>query len=652
MRTQNERKLKHVLGSLSADISRVEELQDELTRSEEKYRTILDEMDEGYYEVDANGKLTFLNDATARMYGCTREEMMGMSYKAYTPREGWKAIVEDYSRVFITGNPHRHRIGVGQKKDGSLTYREDSIFPIRNERNEIVGLRGIARDITESKMAEEAMATQKRFIENVIDSLPGIFYVIGEDLSFTLYNKNALEVSGYSAEEVPALRALDIVAPEDRDRVTEILTETFIKGSATMEANIITKDGRRIPYSMTGTSAKVGDKTYLLGMAIDITERRAAEQAREKSEANYRLLAENTTDVVTIMDMELNIVWLSSSSEKLTGYTREEQRRLPIARQMTQESLERAITQFADELEREKCGGVALDRHADLQLEIYHKDGHTLWTENKIQFIRDSEGTPVNILMQGRDITARKKAEDALQKTLEDLKRSNEELEQFAYVASHDLQEPLRMVSSYVQLLEKRYKDSLDQDAHDFIGYAVNGARRMQNLINDLLSYSRVGTRGKPFKPVESLDIFNAAINNLEVAIAEAGATVEHGELPRVVVDEIQMTQVLQNLVGNAVKFHGAIPPVVRVDAVRKDGDWVFSVKDNGIGIDPQFYERIFLVFQRLHGNEYPGTGIGLSVARKIVQRHGGQIWLESQPGAGTTFYFSIPAREEGGKNE
>jgi light-regulated signal transduction histidine kinase (bacteriophytochrome) len=262
--------------------------------------------------------------------------------------------------------------------------------------------------------------------------------------------------------------------------------------------------------------------------------------------------------------------------------------------------------------------------------------------------IRDDKGKAVAVLMQGRDISARKKAEETLHKTMDELKRSNEELQQFAYVASHDLQEPLRMVSSYVQLLEKRYKDRLDPDAHDFINYAVSGARRMQNLINDLLSYSRVGTRGKPFQLVDCSEVLYAATSNLEVAIRENEAVIEHDDLPQVMGDEGQLIQVFQNIIGNAVKFHGKEPPHIRVCAELQGDEWVFSIKDNGIGIDPQFFERIFLVFQRLNGNEYPGTGIGLSIARKIVQRHGGRMWPESQPGEGSTFYFTVPRREQG----
>ncbi|MDX2242419.1 MAG: response regulator [Leptolyngbyaceae cyanobacterium bins.302] len=228
----------------------------------------------------------------------------------------------------------------------------------------------------------------------------------------------------------------------------------------------------------------------------------------------------------------------------------------------------------------------------------------------------------------------------------QELTRSNAELQQFAYIASHDLQEPLRMVTSYLQLLERRYKDRLDADANDFIQYAVDGALRMRRLIHDLLTYSRIGTRGRPFELTSAQEAVDRAIANLQVAIAESTAEITYQHLPTLQADPTQLTQLFQNLIGNGIKFRSQASPQVQIAANRLDDAWLFSVQDNGIGIDPQYADRIFVIFQRLNNRvEYAGTGIGLAVCKKIVERHGGKIWMQSALGAGATFYFTIPDR-------
>jgi signal transduction histidine kinase len=284
----------------------------------------------------------------------------------------------------------------------------------------------------------------------------------------------------------------------------------------------------------------------------------------------------------------------------------------------------------------------------DIDYRVVAADQTVHYLSTRAAVLRDESDQPLRMTGVVHDITERKRVEAVLAQHMKELARSNAELEQFAYVASHDLQEPLRMVASYTQLLARRYRGRLDADADEFVGYAVDGANRMQSLIEDLLSFSRVGTRGRPFDRVEGEAILDQALTQLRLTIDERGAGVTHDPLPSVVGDASQLTQLLQNLIGNAIKFHGQESPRVHVAAQPHDQDWLFSVRDNGIGIDPQFRERIFVIFQRLHSrSEYPGTGIGLAICKKIVERHGGRIWVESEPGRGAVFFFTLPQKQD-----
>ncbi len=272
-----------------------------------------------------------------------------------------------------------------------------------------------------------------------------------------------------------------------------------------------------------------------------------------------------------------------------------------------------------------------------------HKNSDLFWVNLTVSLMRDTNNSPIYFINVVEDITTRKEAEDKLGQTIEALIRSNAELEQFAYVASHDLQEPLRMVSSFVQLLADRYKGKLDAEAEKYIKIALDGASHMQNLIQDLLMFSRVTSRGQMFQNVNVDDVLNQVLNDLSVSIQESHSVISIDHMPTVYADPTQLGQVFQNLISNAIKFRGEQPPNIHIGARQQTGEWIFSIADNGIGIDKKYFDKLFVIFRRIQPRgKYPGTGIGLATCKKIVERHGGRIWVESELGKGSTFFFSI----------
>jgi PAS domain S-box-containing protein len=357
-------------------------------------------------------------------------------------------------------------------------------------------------------------------------------------------------------------------------------------------------------------------------------ERKRVEQALLEAREYAENIEETVREPLLVLDADLRVVSANRSFYQAFKVTPEEaegqfiydlgnrQWEIPRLRELLEEILPENTTFENFEVE-----------HDFLTI------GRRVMLLNARRIYREANKTQL-ILLAIEDVTERKEAE-RLKRTLAELDRSNKELEQFAYVASHDLQEPLRMVSSYVQLLARRYRGKLDADADEFIQYAVDGVTSMQNLINALLAYSRVSTRGQDFVPTDCQAVFDRAVAHLQAAIEESGAVVTHGPLPTVIADATQLEQLFQNLIGNAIKFRSDKQPEVNVRAERKDYEWLFSVQDNGIGINPDYHQRIFGIFERLHGTEYPGTGIGLAICKKIALRHGGRIWVDSRPERG-----------------
>jgi PAS domain S-box-containing protein len=359
--------------------------------------------------------------------------------------------------------------------------------------------------------------------------------------------------------------------------------------------------------------------------------------ALRESEERFRAMFEKAAVGIAMVDPDGRWLRVNPSLCGITGYPEAELLGLTLQDITHPEDLSMDLAA----IQRVLSGRI--DTY-DMEKRYIRKDGAVIPIHLTVSLVREMDGTPGYFVFIVEDISMRKAAEEKLARALEELERSNRELEQFAYVASHDLQEPLRMVSSYTQLLARHYEGQLDEKAKKYIDYAVDGAVRMQQLINDLLTFARVGTRGAPFKPVDTHALLGVVIKNLAISISEARAIVTNDDLPVVSADASQLTMVFQNLMANAIKFRGETPPHIHVSATERDREWIFSVKDNGIGIDRKYADRIFVIFQRLHTREeYSGTGIGLAICKRIIARHGGRIWFESETGRGATFFFTIP---------
>jgi len=510
---------------------------------------------------------------------------------------------------------------------------------------------------TMRKRAEALIASgiwYHRLFETTKD---GILILDAETGMIVDVNPFLVETLGFSHEQLLGKRIWEIGFFKDiiknKANFLELQQKEYIRYE---DLPLETADGRRIDVEFVSNVYRVGHQKVMQCNIRDITEHKRAEEALMISETCYRRLFETAKHGILLLDAKSGrITDVNPYLVEMSGYSHEElsgKKLWKIGLFKDIQSIKKAFL----ELQKKKY-----IRYDHLPLET--KDGKSMEVEfvSNAYWVDHQEVIQCNI----RDISERKRAEERLKQKTDELGRSNKELEQFAYVASHDLQEPLRMVTSYVQLLARRYKDQLDADADEFITFAVDGATRMQKLIDDLLIYSRVGRRDKEFEPTDCETTLQESLNNLKVSIDERGARVTHDLLPTVMADCLQLTQLFQNLIGNAIKFHGDEPPHIHVSCKSieewelQNGElkseirnpkskikkgWIFSVTDNGIGVAPEFAERIFIIFQRLHDREkYPGTGIGLAVCKKIVERHGGRIWVESEPGKGSTFYFTIP---------
>jgi PAS domain S-box-containing protein len=616
-----------------------------------------------------------------------------------TDSEAWRKLVPQVIESLNIRSVMAVPLVLADNPIGLMDFSRDEPFTeLEMERaNIFAGQLAIA---IERKQAEDTLRAERDKTQKYLDTAGVIFLVIETDGTISIINQKGCELLGYEQEQVIGKRWTEHFVPPNVRQYLETVLQTLLVGEVEpveyFENPVLTKSGeeRIIAWHNTILRDELGNISGILSSGEDITDIKRAEEMLWQRTAQLSLLNVIGNKIAAVLDLDnlldkatqlvqesfgyhhAAIFTMNHDHDELVMRTKAgsfahlypPDHRLKLGQGMVGWAGLHGETLLANDVEAEP-------RHVNLYPDILPNGSELsvpLRVAGEIVGVLDVQSPQRNAFDDNdvivietladqiaiaienarlyeelqQELTDRQRAEKRLEHYATELERSNRELEQFAYIASHDLQEPLRMVTSYLQLLEQRYKGKLDQDADDFINYAVDGAARMRMLINDLLTYSRVSTHAKPFAPTDCSEILNHALSNLSVAIEESEATITFDDLPIVEADATQLTQVFQNLIGNAIKFHKPdVPPCIHISAERQEAAWRFSVRDNGIGIAPEHSKRIFLIFQRLHTRaEYPGTGIGLAVCKKIIERHGGRIWVTSKPGAESTFYFTVPA--------
>ena len=617
--------------------------------SEERWRSIVDSANDGILVYDRSLNITFVNRAAEKILGLARAEIVGVAgFTSLLPciHEDGRPLDPESERptrvTARTGKPLTNYVVGVKRRDGTVGWVSvNTAFLRRREESDWYGIVSTLSDVTAEKDAALRLReSEGRYRRTFELAASGIAH-IGMDRRFIRVNRRLCEILGYEEAELLRLTGRDISHPEDLDVINSQRPALYAReiDAVRVEKRYVRKDRSVVwvAFAMTVERDAQGRPTHEIAVYNDITAQREAEARVRESEELYRQTFRLAASGIAHVGLDGRFLQVNRRLCDILGYSEAEL----VGRSVKEVS--HPDDKDLTDRERARVHDGELDA-VRFEKRYLRKDGAPVWAELAVALARDPHGHPQYEIAMFDDITERKNAEAALKEAHEELKRSNSELEQFAYVASHDLQEPLRMVSSYTQLVMKRYGERLDGDAREFMNYVVDGAARMKQLIEDLLAYSRVGTKGKEFKatPVESA--FRRAVTNLRAAIEESGAEVTHDPLPTVSADEVQLAQLFQNLMGNALKFKGPEKTKIRVEAIENPTEWEFHVRDNGIGIEKQYFERIFMLFQRLHTKgDYPGTGIGLAICKKVVERHGGRIWVESEPGKGSSFNFTLP---------
>lgn len=492
-----------------------------------------------------------------------------------------------------------------------------------------VRLSGAFQDITARKLLDRRLVEQERFIRHVLDSVPGLIAHIGPDRRYTLVNRAFLEWAKRPADEIIGVRASALHDEAEVAMLAPKLDQAFAGETVTFETELRRgNELRAMQVTYIPNQDDAGRVVGVFSMKVDVTALRRAEE-------RLRLVMEASPQGMCTVDLDGQCTFTNAAWQRITGLSLEQSLGNGLLGVVRADEVPKLMARRRTVLEH---GGVESFEHC-----VLRPDGRQIWVRSQLTVLRRNAG-PDCFIGTLEDVTERRRLDEALAAKSLALTRSNEDLERFAYVASHDLQEPLRMVTSYGQLLERRHAAALPEQAREYLHFMVEGGQRAQALIRDLLSLARLDSHARPRTAVPLESVLAGTLRQLHLKVQETGAVITHDPLPTVTADATQMSQLFLNLVGNALKFHGPGTPEVHVGAEREANAWRISVRDNGIGIEPKFFERVFVMFQRLHlRSEHEGTGIGLAICKKIVEGHGGRIGVTSAPGQGSTFFFTLP---------
>jgi PAS domain S-box-containing protein len=630
--------------------------------SDAKYRGLLEAAPDAMVVVNQRGEIVLLNVQAEKQFGYSRDELVGQKVKNIIPEGFAERLIADATRSTAEALAQQIGMGIelsGRRKDGSEFPIEIMLSPLQSAEGILVT--AAIRDISVRQAAEKHLVQMESRYRGLLEAAPDAMVVVNQRGEIVLVNVQAEKQFGYRRDELLSQKVKNIIPQGFAERLIADATRSTAEALAQqmgmgIELSGRRKDGSEFPIEIMLSPLESAEGILVTAAIRDISVRQAAEKHLVQMESRYRGLLEAAPDAMVVVNQRGEIVLVNVQAEKQFGYRRDELVGQKVKNIIPQGFAERLVADAS----RSVADALAQQIGMGIELSGRRKDGGEFPIEIMLSPLESADGILVTAAI--RNISARKKSEEdnaELERRVEErtkqlgvanqvLEQSNVELKQFAYVASHDLQSPLRSISGFVQLLQLEYEGKLDKQAQDWIRRTVQSIEQMQTLIRDLLSYSRVDARSRPFTQIPFLDIVNDALTLLDSSIHDSGAQVTWGPLPEIMGDRSQLVQLVQNLIGNGLTYRGDQPPRIHVSVERRGTEWIFSVRDNGIGIDPKYREQIFEIFKRLHDQkEYPGTGIGLAVCRRVVNRHGGKIWVESELGHGSTFRFTIPEGTE-----